>query len=129
MTFSQIKETCLYVKDLHSTEKFYSEVLGLQKISAVENRHVFFRAGSSVLLFFNSDVTSVDDKLPPHFAKGRIHFALEVPADSYQQAKQELTGKGITIEHEHQWAEGVHSFYFRDPDGHLVEIVPEGMWD
>ncbi len=35
----------------------------------------------------------------------------------------------IEIEHEQHWYDDYYSFYFRDPDGHSLEIVPEGMWD
>jgi catechol 2,3-dioxygenase-like lactoylglutathione lyase family enzyme len=129
MNFRQIKETCVYVRNLHSTEKFYTEVLGLEKIGEVENRHVFFRVGSSVLLFFNAEATKADDKLPPHYASGKMHFAIEVSQQDYNKVKSTLENKGVAIEHEHKWRDNVHSFYFRDPDDHLLEIVPEGMWD
>lgn len=128
MNFRQIKETCVYVKDLHSTERFYSDILELECIGKVDNRHVFFRVGSSVLLFFNADVTATDKKLPAHFGKGNLHFAIEIPASEYNTVKSKLKDKGVHIEHEHTWREGVRSFYFRDPDQHLLEIVPEGMW-
>ena len=31
--------------------------------------------------------------------------------------------------HEETWRAGVKSFYFHDPDGHVLEVVPKGMWD
>lgn len=129
MKFRQIKETCIYVKDLRSSEKFYSEVLGLEKISDVPDRHVFFRAGTSVLLLFNSEATAADEKLPPHFGEGKMHFAIEVEQKDYEKAKSEIKKHAISIEHEHEWKDGLKSFYFRDPDGHLVEIVPKGIWE
>lgn len=129
MKFRQVKETCLYVKDLHSTEKFYKEVLELEMIAFVENRHVFFRAGTSVLLFFNSESTAKETQLPPHYATGKQHVALEVELSAYENVKKQLLTKGIRIEHEHSWPNELRSFYFRDPDEHLLEIVPVGLWD
>jgi catechol 2,3-dioxygenase-like lactoylglutathione lyase family enzyme len=41
MKFTQIKETCLYVSNLEKTRNFYSEQLGLEIISFVENSRVF----------------------------------------------------------------------------------------
>jgi hypothetical protein len=37
--------------------------------------------------------------------------------------------KGIDIEHEQEWPGNFKSFYFRDPDKHLLEVVQTGMWD
>lgn len=129
MNFLQIKETCIYVQDLARTKDFYHGKLGLEVIVLVEGKHVFFRAGSSVLLCFISEYTEIQTHTPPHGASGNIHFALEVNSDEYEGAKNEILQKGITIEHEHEWKNKLHSFYFRDPDENLVEIVQKGVWD
>lgn len=55
MKFLKIKETCLYIRDLERAKKFYHETLELPLISYVEGKHIFFRAGDSVLLCFNPD--------------------------------------------------------------------------
>lgn len=130
MDFLQVKETCIYVSDLKRTRTFYNEKLGLQIISIVDGRHIFFRAGSSVLLCFIADMTSrPGQELPTHGASGSIHFALEVKVEDYDNAKKEILQKGIHIEQEQRWKNNLHSFYFRDPDGHLVEIIQAGLWD
>lgn len=129
MIFNQIKETCLYVADLDRSEYFYSQVIGLPLFQKVSQRHLFYRVGSSVLLLFNPEVTSQDTKLPTHFAYGNSHIALEVPRADYISVKKELMEKGISILQEQPWKEGQFSFYFRDPDGHLLEIIPDGLWD
>ena len=96
----------------------------------MEGRHVFFNAGTSVLLCFIADKTENNSiKLPSHGAKGSIHFAFEVNRDEYESAKQEIMQKGILIEHEQEWNNKLFSFYFRDPDGHLLEIAQQGIWD
>ena len=129
MHFTQIKETCLYTSDLKRAEEFYSHILDLEKIVSVENRHVFFRVGTSVLLIFNPDVTKVEKGLPPHFGSGQIHIALEVNVEDYMNIREKILSKGIKIEHEQDWPGGYKSFYFRDPDKHLLEIVQKGMWE
>lgn len=129
MYFSQIKETCLYISDLDQTEHFYAGKLGLPVISKVNHRHIFFRVGQSVLLCFLPEATKQEARLPPHFAYGRQHIAFEAPTEEYQQWKQKLKEENIEITHEQAWKEGLHSVYFEDPDGHVLEIVPEGTWE
>lgn len=128
-TFRQIKETCLYVSDLDKTADFYHHKLGMPVISKVDHRHIFFRAGTSVLLCFLPEVTREEQNLPPHFAYGRQHIAFEADTDVYTQWKETVKEMGITITHEQNWKDGLESFYFEDPDGHVLEIVPTGIWD
>jgi catechol 2,3-dioxygenase-like lactoylglutathione lyase family enzyme len=127
--FSQIKETCLYIPDLELAEKFYHGILGLPLISKAEGRHIFFRAGSSVLLCFIPETTKREDTLPPHYAHGKQHIAFEVEAGDYDTKKSELEGKGIKITHFQDWRDGLESFYFEDPFGHVLEVVPKGIWE
>lgn len=128
LPFTQVKETCLYVADLQRTEDFYHGKLGLPVIGRVAGRHVFFRLGSSVLLCFLAEATRTDTHLPPHYGTGTLHAAFEVPAEQYTTTLASIHAMGIAIEHEHTWPTGHRSFYFRDPDGHCLEIVPSGMW-
>ena len=129
MEIRQIKETCLYVQNLERSKSFYHHILGLPVYSMVENRHVFFKVGPSMLLCFLPEVTKVDQNLPPHYAYGKQHIALEVKPEMYDKWRHELLRHGIGIIHEQHWKDTLYSFYFEDPDGHLLEIVPEGIWD
>jgi catechol 2,3-dioxygenase-like lactoylglutathione lyase family enzyme len=129
MKFTGIKETCIYVKDLDKTQEFYQDKLGLKVKGRIEEMHVFFEAGRSMLLCFMAHKTKKGGILPSHGAEGCIHFALEVEPKDYIETKIEILQKGIKIEHEQDWGRGLHSFYFRDPDGHLVEVVASGIWD
>ncbi|MFB9863968.1 glyoxalase [Rufibacter immobilis] len=129
MTFRQIKETCLYVQDLDRTTQFYTQVLELEVIGQVADRHVFFRVGNSVLLCFNAQATKESKDLPPHFGQGQLHLAFECEPEEYEPWKDKLRQAAIAIEHEQPWPHGRKSCYFRDPDQHLLEIVMPGMWD
>ncbi|MFL5730738.1 MAG: VOC family protein [Cytophagaceae bacterium] len=129
MKIKQIKETCLYVSNLEITEKFYRDTFNFELIGKVPGRHVFFRAGSSVLLCFNPAKTREDQSLPPHYAYGPMHLAFEIEPGEYQAWKDKIVERKILIIHEQAWKMGVHSFYFHDPDGHVLEIVPRGIWD
>ncbi len=128
MEFIQIKETCLYVSDLDESSSFYHGLLGLSVIDKVPGRHVFFKLGTSILLCFISDATKSEQGLPAHYAKGKQHIAFEVSKESYESTKVELMQLGIPVIKTHQWSKEVESFYFEDPDGHVLEIVPSGMW-
>lgn len=127
-SFLQIKENCLYVSDLDKTEHFYHHQLGMPVIGKVPDRHIFFRAGSSVLLCFIAEATAKDTHLPPHYASGKQHLAFETSPEEYEGWKNKLRGEGIAITHEETWPGGHKSCYFEDPDGHVLEIVPAGMW-
>lgn len=129
MKISKIKETCIYVTDLYRTKEFYADRLGLPVISLVDGRHIFFRAGTSVLLCFIAEKTRQEEELPPHGAQGSIHFAFEVEKKEYAMALSKINDLGIPILHEQIWKSGLRSFYFHDPDGNLVEVIEEGLWD
>ena len=124
----QIKETCIYAVDLLSMQEFYSGKLGLEVISSVPGKHIFFKAGTSVLLCFNPEDSRMKQSPPPHYATGKYHFAFEVSAGDYQLKKDEIVSRGITITDTVIWKNGQESFYFDDPAGNVVEIVPVGIW-
>ncbi|MEJ8804256.1 VOC family protein [Pontibacter sp. H249] len=129
MTIKKIKETCLYVNDLKKCKAFYHNQLGFEVIGEVKDRHIFFRAGESVLLCFIAEASSKGGNLPPHFGAGQLHLAFEVSKADYPTWKEKIAKFSIPIEQEFDWGGGYLSFYFRDPDKHLLEVVMEGMWE
>jgi catechol 2,3-dioxygenase-like lactoylglutathione lyase family enzyme len=122
--YTKIKETCLYIDDLDLAEKFYHQVLEMPLISKVDKRHVFFRCGESVLLCFLPEVTKNETSLPPHFAYGKQHLAFEVRKENYLLIREKLSKKGIVFTHTQEWGNQLSSFYFEDPFGNVLEIVP-----
>jgi catechol-2,3-dioxygenase len=74
-------------------------------------------------------VTKFEKTLPPHYAYGKQHIAFEVSKRDYLKAKSNLLEKGITITHEQEWNHKLKSFYFDDPFGNVLEIVPTGIWE
>jgi catechol-2,3-dioxygenase len=120
---------------------FYINILGLEFVSEEEDRHVFLKAGQSMLLIFNPNKTlannnnisnrSSSTQLPIHGAfapPSIIHFALEIEKQNYDSAKYILNEKNIKIEKEVIWEKGTNSIYFRDPAGNLVEIITQDYW-
>lgn len=129
MNILKIKETCIYVSDLHRTKQFYNGLLQLPVITLAEGQHIFFKAGDSVLLCFIAAQTLQKTDLPPHGATGSIHFAFEVAKSDYEAAMETIKRNNITITHQQKWKGQLKSFYFNDPDNNLVEIIEEGLWD
>lgn len=130
MNFTQIKETCLYVNDLEEAKKFYHEVLGLTLIHYQPAKHLFFKAGTSVLLLFNPEDSKTKTSPPSHFGGGKQHFAFEVEEKDYAKTKAEIVEKGIKIIEEITWKSGQKSFYFNDAEGNVLEVLPDtGIWD
>lgn len=129
MNFLKIKETCLYLHNLEQAKKFYHETLELPLISYLPGKHIFLKAGTSVLLCFNPEDSKLKKSPPAHFGGGKQHFAFEVSDQNYEKAKEWVLKKGIPITDEVTWDSGVKSFYFEDPEGNVLEIVPDkGIW-
>ena len=55
-------------------------------------------------------------------------MAFEVRSEEYEAHKQELLKKGIGLIDKVIWETGQESFYFEDPEGNVLEIVPVGIW-
>ena len=137
---SAILESALYVADLDAAEAFYADILGLERITRVEGRHVFFRCGAGVLLLFNAEATkeppSPDAKLPvpPHGAAGQGHLCFAAAADEIERWKARLSSRGIAIEADFHWPpksgeeRGGRSIYFRDPSGNSLEFAEPKIW-
>ena len=129
MTITHIKETCLYIKNLEKAITFYSEILGFKLLSQVKDKHAFFRIGNTMLLLFNPENSRMKKSPPGHFAEGNQHIAFEVPASQYENTKNDFNSRGIQIIDELTWANKLKSFYFQDPSGNILEIVPSGIWE
>jgi len=54
--------------------------------------------------------------------------ALGIAAADYDVWRERLRARHIALESETRWDRGGRSLYFRDPDGHLVELVTPGIW-
>ena len=60
--------------------------------------------------------------IPPTDGGGRLHVAFGIrPADE-DRWRSTLEAAGVEIESVVDWPEGGRSLYFRDPDGHAVEL-------
>jgi len=129
----RVLETALYVDDLERAAGFYVEVLGL-RVMAKGSRLVALDAGAgTVLLLFRRGATAGGARtpggwIPPHDGRGPAHFALAIDADELGAWRARLEAHGVEVDGEVVWPRGGTSLYFRDPDGHSVEVVTPGVW-
>ena len=109
-------ETALYVEDVKRAGEFYRRVFEFD-----------------VLLLFKSGATTDANPtpggvIPGHGCTGPSHFAFSIGEDEVTHWRSRLKSLGVAIESEVTWNGGAVSLYFRDPDGHLGELITPGFW-
>jgi catechol 2,3-dioxygenase-like lactoylglutathione lyase family enzyme len=129
----RVIETCLYVDDLDRAASFYEHVLGLNALTHDARFRAYDVGGRSVLLLFRRGATletvhMPGGTIPPHDGHGPLHLAFAITAETLQEWEQRLRDRGVAIEGRTDWSRGGHSVYFRDPDGHLLELATPGLW-
>jgi catechol 2,3-dioxygenase-like lactoylglutathione lyase family enzyme len=109
------------VKDLDRSEKFYTEIMGMERLRR-NNHMVFMRAGEDCFV-----LTYSQKPIDPNAGDAHdIHHAFRVSAQDYEQAKAFLAAKGIRIFKEEDRRSGTfqgRSAYFHDPDRNVLEII------
>lgn len=129
----RVLETALYCDDLAGTSRFYREVLGLGVHFSDDRLVALDASGSTVLLLFargasSMGVTFPGGTIPAHDGNGPAHVAFAVDANELDAWETRLADAGIAIESRVQWARGGRSVYFRDPEGHSIELATPGVW-
>jgi catechol-2,3-dioxygenase len=125
-----ILESSLYVGSPLRSAEFYERVFGFHVIEPERStlnhktRLCAMRAGDrSVLLLFRSGANPDTD------ATGAIHLAFAISRSELGAWERWLTDQHIAIESRMTWDHGGEALYFRDPDGHLLEVVTPGVWN
>ncbi|WP_040638662.1 VOC family protein [Microvirga lotononidis] len=133
-TLNAVLETALYVDDLSRARAFYEEALGLKVLFGNQRMCAFDVGGKSVLLLFlrgasREDMSTPGGTIPGHDGQGPLHIGFAVSADELPAWESRLQEKGIPVESRTTWSRGGTSVYFRDPDGHLLELATPGLWE
>lgn len=128
-----IIETAIHVRDLPASAEFYRGVLGLELVERSERLCALSVAGRQLFLLFlqdgsNEPVETPGGIIPPHDGSGALHFAFSIDRSELNSWEQQLREKGVAVESRVNWELGGTSLYFRDPDGHLVELATPGNW-
>ena len=128
-----ILETALYTDDMARARAFYEDVLELQPIFSDSRLCAYGIAGRDVLLIFRrgaatQTVTMPGGTIPGHDGSGPLHIAFAIGKDELAAWEKHLGSRGVAIEGATSWSRGGRSIYFRDPDGHLLELATPGLW-
>ena len=129
----RVLETALYVEDLDRAVEFYERVIGLSALSRGDRLAAMDAGEGTVLLLFLRGATASGasfegGRIPPHDGAGPAHFAFAIASGELDSWRRHLAIEGVEIESEVSWGRGGKSIYFRDPDGHSVELATPGIW-
>lgn len=116
-----LDHVAIRVKDIDISQRWYQEVLGLDKQTFPEwgDYPVFMVKGNFGVALFPANVS--DPPMPNSKHVKIDHFAFRVSPLGFQKAKVFFEGKEIAFDYQdHHYFE---SFYLRDPDGHVVELT------
>jgi catechol 2,3-dioxygenase-like lactoylglutathione lyase family enzyme len=128
-----VLETALHVEDLPRSVEFYRTVFGLEPMAGDARFCAFPVAGRQVLLLFKKGASTrpmpvPGGVIPPHDAAGRMHMAFAIARADLEGWETHLREHAVAVESRVTWPAGGVSLYFRDPDGHLLELATPGIW-
>jgi len=140
LTLNGVVETALFVEDLPRACGFYEQVLGLRRVKISDTGCVFRVADQRYLLIISRKAahtpnkTASGDVLPPcalpqQDGQGPGHIAFGIPKDEVDSWRQRLAKYNVDLLSEISWETGARSLYFRDPDGHMIELATAGIWE
>jgi catechol 2,3-dioxygenase-like lactoylglutathione lyase family enzyme len=122
MELEGIDHVAMGVRDIDRSAKWYIEVLGFERLheGAWNRVPTFVGKGNTGIALFPA---SPDAKPTPstHHEIRMLHLAFRADRENFLAAQRELKKRGIKFEFQDH--EISHSIYFRDPDGHALEIT------
>lgn len=127
-------ESSLYVADLDRSVAFYQRVFGFEELLREERMAGLAVPGGSVLLLFRrggsvQPSTVPGGTIPPHDGHGTLHLCFAIPVSALEDWGRHLAALGIPLESRvSPQGFGGTSLYFRDPDGHSLEVAVPGLW-
>lgn len=128
-----ILETSLYVTDLQVSMAFYQRAFQFPELFSNQRMCALNAGPRQVLLLFlkgasANDMETSGGTVPGHDGDGHLHLAFAISQETLDDWKQWLGDCQIEIESTVNWPAGGVSLYFRDPDGHLLELATPGLW-
>jgi catechol 2,3-dioxygenase-like lactoylglutathione lyase family enzyme len=113
----------VFVRDIDASVRWYARVLGLAEIGRWDPEPVMIGAGGTKLAFFAGGGDARGTDWGESATPLRWHrVAWKTDRDGFEEAQRHLSACGVVfrgpIDH------GIaRSIYFRDPDGHPLEIT------
>jgi catechol 2,3-dioxygenase-like lactoylglutathione lyase family enzyme len=122
MKLEGIDHVALTVQDIERSVQWYVDVLGFERLheGAWNGIPTFVGKGSTGIALFPLRDRESPVQLQSK-RKGMLHLAFRADAKNFAVARKELSRRGINFEFQDH--EISHSIYFRDPDGHELEIT------
>ncbi len=130
---SHLLETSLYVGDLARARGFYTRLFNLTVIFEDDRMCALKLPGSGVLLLFLEGGSLRPSQtpggvIPPHGGTGRLHLCFAISRASLEAWERHLVAEEVALESRVVQYFGGISLYFRDPDGHSLEVATPGLW-
>lgn len=121
MQLEGIDHVALAVSDVDRSVQWYVDILGLERQheGMWNGIPTFVGKGNTGIAFFSAG--DGDSKSAPHNKIRMLHLAFRANRKNFLEAQRELQKRGIKFEFQDH--EISHSIYFRDPDGHELEIT------
>ena len=128
-----VLETSLYVSDLERSRAFYTRLFSFPVLLQDDRFCALGVCGRQVLLLFLKDasvnpILTRGGTIPPHGGEGQLHLAFAIGRDEFDAWERRLQSEETPVESRVSWSRGGKSIYFRDPDGHLLELATPGVW-
>ena len=131
---SGLLESSLYVADLGRSTAFYQRVLGFEVLLSEDRMVGMAVPGGSILLLFRTGGSAQPSRvpggtIPAHDGRGTQHACFAIPLGELDAWERHLQAEGVAIESRVEpQSFGGTSLYFRDPDGHSIEVAVPGLW-
>ena len=122
MQLEGIDHVAVGVRDVERSAKWYIEILGFKRLyeEAWGGVPTFVGKGNTGIALFpaNPDAKPTQGT---HRDIRLLHLAFRADRENFLAAQRELEKRGIKFEFQDH--EISHCIYFRDPDGHALEIT------
>jgi catechol 2,3-dioxygenase-like lactoylglutathione lyase family enzyme len=118
-----IDHVALSVRDVERSAQWYIDILGFEHRykDVWDGIPTFIGKGTTSIALFPPRSSATSTSSSSHAEFRMLHLAFRASRENFLGAQEELKRRGIKFEFQDH--EISHSIYFRDPDGHELEIT------